>query len=229
MAQNKAALLALINSNLPDNTTGAITPQKHREVETQIFDSALNVVETTAQTVVGPVVFGSTVKKGTKDVLVGSREVEILRASSTAASQLPSALGTALQVEFGPAQTLTKLTLSAAGAITCNVTGYYAFRFKMQKGRDGASGTSILMSRILLNGVQVGISSAARMTSTDPIYIVESRVAIQMNAGDVLALQIIRDSAGANFGGLYAVTSSHGWNLAPTALLVASEIEGLTS
>jgi len=226
MAQDKAALAALINSNLPDNTTGQITPQKHREVSTQVMDSAVNTVETGAQSVAGLVDFTGGLQSGGADVITGAREVEVLRAASTAASQAPSAVGTPLQIEFGAAQVGIGVSLSVAGAITCTETGNYALRFKLQKGRTGASGTSILMSRILVNGSQVGISSAARMTSAEAIYIVESRVAASLTAGDVVTLQIIRDSAGANFGGLYSVASSHGWNLAPTALLVVSRIEG---
>lgn len=227
MAQNKAALLALINSNLPDNTTGAITPQKHREVETQISDSALNTVETTAQTVAGSVDFTGGLKSNGNDVIIGAREIEVLRSNSTAVSQLPSAIGTALQVEFGPSKAGTYLSLAANGDITCNISGTYAVRLKLQKGRTGASGTSILLSRILINGVQVGVSAAAKMTSADPIYIVESKVTLQLNAGDVFTLQIIRDSSGVNFGGLYAVNSADGWNIAPTALLVASIVDGV--
>lgn len=226
MAHDKAALAALINSNLPDNTTGLITPQKHREVSTQVMDSALNTQETGAQTVAGLVNFAGGLQSGGSDVITGAKEVEVLRSASTAASQTPSAVGTPLQIEFGAAQVGDGVSLSAAGVVTCTETGSYAMRFKLQKGRTGASGTSILMSRILVNGSQVGISSAARMTSAEAIYIVESRVAVALTAGDVVTLQIIRDSAGANFGGLYSVTSSHGWNLAPTSLLVVSRIEG---
>lgn len=226
MAQDKAALAALINSNLPDNTTGQITPQKHREVSTQVMDSAVNTVETGAQSVAGPVDFTGGITKSGQDLLTAVNEVDIIRAYSLAASQVPAGIGTPLQVEFGVAQSTPRLSLSAAGDITCNITGTYSFRFKLQKGRVGASGTSILMSRLLINGVQAGISSAARMTTPEPIYIIDSKVTLQLTAGDVVTLQIIRDGAGSDFGGLYAVTSSHGWTLAPTVLFVGSYLEG---
>ena len=57
MAKNKADLLALINTNLPDNTTKTITPTKLREVETQMTDSNLNTLESTTQVVAGLVNF----------------------------------------------------------------------------------------------------------------------------------------------------------------------------
>ena len=85
--KNTADLLALINTNIADNTTGAVTPAKVREVESQIADSSLNKIDATSQSVSGPVVFNATVKKGANDVLIGVKEVEVLRAYSTVASQ----------------------------------------------------------------------------------------------------------------------------------------------
>lgn len=225
--KTKTELFTLINTNIPNNTNALITPTKLREVETQVADSALNLAETSAQTVAGLCNFAGGLKKGGNNVIIGAREVEILRAHSLAASQLPTALGTALQVEFGALQSGAYLSLAANGAVTCNISGTYAFRIKLQKGRSGASGTSILLSRIVVNGAQVGVSAAAKMGSPDPIYIVESKVTLTLTAGNVLTIQIIRDSSGENFGGLYAVNSAAGWNIAPSALLVASRIEGV--
>ena len=227
MALNKNDLIALINSNLPDNTSKSITPQKHREVATQSIDSALNTTETTAQTVAGSTNFSTSLKKGGTDVLIGANDIEVFRASSTAASQLPSALGTAIQVEYGAAQTTTYFDLAVDGALTCKVSGYYGVRVKLQFGRGGAAGISVLMSRLLKNGVQLGASQVERLSSSDSISATDSRVVMQLTAGDVLTTQVIRDSAGTNAGGLYAVTSSHGWNLAPSALLVIDKVVGV--
>ena len=184
-------------------------------------------MDTTLQSVAGPVAFGSTVTKGGQGVLIAARERDILRGASTAAVQQPSALGTAIQVEFGPAQTTTELSLSATGTITCNVTGTYAFRFKDQFGRSGATCISYLMTRILKNGIQFGVSQSTRLSSSDSIIPTDSRVVMQLLAGDTVQMQLIRDSLGANSGGLYQQISSHGWVAAPSALLVASVIEGV--
>lgn len=225
--KNTADLIALVNANWLDNITKLISPAKSREVGSQLADSALNKMDTTLQSVAGPVAFGSTVTKGGQGVLIAARERDILRGASTAAVQQPSALGTAIQVEFGPAQTTTELSLSATGTITCNVTGTYAFRFKDQFGRSGATGISYLMTRILKNGVQFGVSQSTRLSSSDSIIPTDSRVVIPLLAGDTVHMQLIRDSLGANSGGLYQQISSHGWAAAPSALLVASVIEGV--
>ena len=225
--KNTADLLAMINANIADNTTGLVTPAKVREVEGQIADSGLNKLDTTSQSVAGPVVFNSTVKIGAGYALIGAKEEDIIRGFSTAEVQQPSALGTAIQVEFGAAQSTPALSLSAAGTITCNFSGTYAFRFKLQFGRTGADGISYLMTRILKNGAQFGVTQSTRLSSSDSIIPTDSRVLIDLIAGDTVSVQFIRDSLGANSGGLFQQTSSHGWGAAPSALLVASKVVGV--
>ena len=139
MALTKSQIFTLIGANLPDNTSGAITPAKLREVVTQIADAPIYAA-------------------------AGVKEVEVLRAASTA-TQAPSAVDTALQVSFGVAQGSASdpVMLNAAGLVTFNTAGNYAIRIKLQNGRTGATGTSILLSRILLNGAQVGSAAAVKM------------------------------------------------------------------
>ena len=225
--KNTADLLALINTNIADNTTGAVTPAKVREVEIQIADSGLNKLDTSPQTVAGSVVFNNTVKIGAKYVLTGVYEEEVLRAYSTSASQQPSTTNTPIQVEFGAAQAGALLSLSGLGTVTCNARGTYAFRFKLQFGRSGASGVSYLMTRILKNGAQFGVTQSTRLSSSSSIIPTDSRVVIDMNAGDTVSMQFVRDSLGDNSGGLFQQTASTpGWGAAPSALIVASKMSG---
>ncbi len=229
MAQDKPALFALINTNLPDNDTKFITPEKHREVSTQLGDSALNVVDTAAQTVAGQVDFAGGLLKGGNELLTGATERQLIYASSTVADQLPSGVGVPLQVEFGPAQgdSSDPVMISAQGLVTFNETKNFLVRVKLQKGRSGSSGTSVLMSRVLKNGTQLGISSSAKMSNADDVSVLESKITVSAIPGDTMSLQIIRDSAGNNSGGLYSIPSSHGWNLSPTALIAISVVEGV--
>lgn len=78
MAKTKSEMFTFIGANLPDNTTGLITPAKLREVMTQMADSPIYATP-------------------------GVKEVEVLRAASTV-TQTPSAVDTALQLTFGSAQ-----------------------------------------------------------------------------------------------------------------------------
>lgn len=202
MALTKSQIFTLIGNNLPDNTSGAITPAKLREVVTQIADAPIYAA-------------------------AGVKESEVLRAASTA-TQAPTAVDTPLQLSFGAAQGSASdpVMINAAGLITFNTAGNYAVRVKLQCGRTGATGTSILLSRLLLNGTQLGSTAAVRLTQTDATTPTESRVVVNATVGQTLAIQIMRDSAGSNFGGVYPqVATVTAWGTAPSALLVISRLE----
>lgn len=202
MAKTKTEMFALIGTNLPDNDSGAITPAALREVTTQLADSMLYAA-------------------------AGMKEVEVLRAPSTVA-QAPSAVDTPLQLTFGAAQgsSSNPVMINAAGLVTFNVAGNYAARIKLQCGRTGATGTSILLSRVLLGGAQYGSPACVKLTQTDATTPTDSRVVINATAGQTLAIQIMRDSTGSNFGGVYPqVATVTAWGTAPSALLVISRLE----
>ena len=195
-------MFALIGTNLPDNTSGQITPAALREVTTQLADSMLYAA-------------------------AGVKEVEVLRSASVVA-QAPTAVDTPLQLAFGGASGSASdpVMINAAGLVTFNIAGNYAVRIKLQCGRTGATGTSILLSRLLLNGTQLGSTAAVKLTQTDATTPTESRVVVNATAGQTLAIQIMRDSAGSNFGGVYPQTATvTAWGTAPSALLVISRLE----
>lgn len=202
MVKTKTEMFTLIGTNLAGNTTGAITPELLREVNTQLADSMLYAAS-------------------------GVKEVEVLRATSTVA-QAPTAVDTALQLTFGAAQggASNPVMINAAGLVTFNTAGNYAVRIKLRAGRTGASGTSILLSRILVNGAQYGSPAATKLVSADITIPIESRVVISPTAGQTFAVQIMRDSSGANFGGVYPQAATvTAWGTAPSALLVISRLE----
>lgn len=206
MALTKSQIFTLIGTNLPDNTSGAITPAKLREVVTQIADAPIYAA-------------------------AGVKEVEVLRAASTA-TQAPSAVDTALQVSFGAAQGSASdpVMINAAGTVTFNTAGNYAVRVKLQCGRTGATGTSILLSRLVLDGAQLGSAACVKLTQTDATTPTDSRVVVNPTAGQTLQVQIMRDSTGSNFGGVYPQTATvAAWGVAPSALLVISRLEPVPS
>lgn len=202
MALTKSQIFTLIGTDLPDNTSGAITPAKLRGVLTQIADAPVYAA-------------------------AGLKEVEVLRSGSVVA-QAPTAVDTPLQLAFGGASGSASdpVMINAAGLVTFNIAGNYAVRVKLQCGRTGATGTSILLSRLLLNGIQLGSTAAVKLTQTDATTPTESRVVVNATAGQTLAIQIMRDSAGSNFGGVYPqVATVTAWGTAPSALLVISRLE----
>ncbi|ARK07374.1 hypothetical protein [Salmonella phage SE40] len=167
MAKTKSEIFALIGANFPDNQSGLITPEKLREATTQMADS----------------------------MLYGVKEVEVLRASSTDI-QAPSTTGTALTVAFGGAQKTSAdpVMISASGVVTFNAAGNYAIRVKLQAGRTGASGTSILLSRVLLGGAQFGSPAATKLVSAESTIPIESRVVLNVVAGQTFTVEIMRDA-----------------------------------
>lgn len=206
MANTKSQNFALIGTNIPDNDTGLITPPKMREVLTALADSQAYAA-------------------------AGFKEVEVLRAPSTVA-QAPTAVDTPLQLAFGAAQGSASdpVMINSAGLVTFNAAGNYAVRIKTQNGRTGATGTSILLMRILFNGAQYGSPAATKITATDSTVPTESRVVLNPTAGQTLAIQIMRDSAGSNFGGVYPQAATvTAWGTAPSALLVVSRLEPVPS
>ncbi len=205
MALTKPEMFTSIGENFPDNDTGQIAPSNLRTVTTQLADAMLYAA-------------------------AGIKEVEILRAASTVI-QAPTAVDTPLQLTFGGAQgsIANPVMINAAGLVTFNTAGNYAVRIKLQNGRTGASGTSILLSRILLNGTQIGSPAAAKITQAESIFATDSRVVVNVTAGQTFSVQIMRDSAGTNFGGVYPQAATvTAWGTAPSALLVVSRLEPVT-
>jgi hypothetical protein len=202
MAKTKSEIFAQIGADLPDNTSGAITPEALRGVLTQMADAPIYA---------NP----------------GVKEVEVLRASSVA-TQTPTAVDTPLNVVFGAAQgsAANPVMINSAGLVTFNQAGNYAIRIKLQCGRTGATGISIILARVLLAGAPAGSISAVKISPTEAIFVIESRVVANPTAGQTFQVQIMRDSAGANFGGLYQQAATvAAWGTAPSALLVISRLE----
>lgn len=157
------------------------------------------------------------------------RETTLINGFSTAASQQPVGLDTPLQIEFGAAQGTIgdPVMLSATGAITFNQAGQYIINYTSHFGRIGATGVSELYTRSLINGVVVGNSRHARISSSDQVLPFALRVKVNVNAGDVLTLQLLRDSSGNNSGGFFQGDPiAAGFPNAPSATMEISRLEG---
>ena len=153
---------------------------------------------------------------------------QVLFGSSTAASQQPSATNTALQVEFGAAQTTTDCDLSSAGLLTFNITGQYEVTLYFRFGRTSSAGEAILFNRININGSQLLNSNSISLTDSITTIPFSATIVINATAGDTFSTDIMRDSAGINNGGLFqTVPSAAGWNISPSATIVVSKFVGL--
>jgi hypothetical protein len=161
-----------------------------------------------------------------KPTFVGYEQV--LSGFSTAASQAPGALDTPLQVEFGAGSVTSAVTLSNTGLLTFNVAGDYIITLFLRFGRTAGAGTSILLNRFLINGVQGLNSNAVKLPDQDSVIPFSTSLNITATAGMTFQLQIMRDSAGINNGGLFRILPTvAGWNLCPSATIVVSKFVGV--
>lgn len=162
-----------------------------------------------------------------KPNIVGYRQ--ILTGFSTAASQNPVAVDTPLQVEFGAGVVATEATLASNGTLTFNETGEYIITLFLRFGRTSGAGVAILLNRFLVNDVQGLNSNGFKMGDQDAIVPFSTSVNLQVTAVPAtFKLQIMRDSAGINNGGLIRILpTAAGWNLSPSATIVVSKYVGV--
>lgn len=161
-----------------------------------------------------------------KPAFVGYQQ--ILSGFSTAAAQNPVGLDTPLQVEFGAGSVTSAATLAPTGTLTFNIAGDYIITLFLRFGRTAGPGTSILLNRFLINGVQGLNSNAVKLPDQDSVIPFSTSLNITATAGMTFQLQIMRDSAGINNGGLSRILPTVvGWNLCPSATIVVSKFVGV--
>lgn len=153
-------------------------------------------------------------------------EITELSAISTAMQQ-PSGLDSPLQIEFGSAQgsSNTPIELTVDGDILIHKVDQYKFRFFIQYGRTGSGGQSFLFFRFLIDGVQSGNSAFAKLDGTGDDLPLQIVIVMNLNAGQVVTAEIVRDSQGADSGGLIPETPTLGdWSIAPSASITVSRL-----
>jgi len=150
----------------------------------------------------------------------------LLDGVSPTSPQQPAGVGVAnqIQITFGAGANTgaDPVMLSAAGVLTINETGTYRIKIAMQFGRTGASGTSVLLFRVLVNGTQAGRSIEYKLNSANETSYFENDTWITLPAGTVLTFQLMRDASGSNFGGLFGfdpTVEAGSWNSTPSAAL----------
>lgn len=155
--------------------------------------------------------------------------VQELFSSSTATSQQPTATNTALQVEFGTGGSTANVSLNSAGKVTFITAGEYIIQYFLRFGRTSSTGTAILFNRILKNGTQYLNSNSLTLTDLDLVVPFSASIHVNVAVNDYFTMEIMRDSAGINNGGLFQTTpSAGGWNVSPSATIVVSRFTGLS-
>ena len=110
-------------------------------------------------------------------------------------------LDTPIQIEVGVAQGSVSdpVMLDVNGTITINEVDLYFVHVKGELGRIGAAAmVAELRLRITLNGVQVGSTLSASIGSSSIVIPLDVTRIIQFSDGDILKLELVRDSSGNN-------------------------------
>lgn len=151
----------------------------------------------------------------------------VLEAVSLAVSQEPTGLGiaNAVQIEFGAAQFTGSdpVMIDVNGTITFNVGGLYRVKSVFQFGRTGASGTSDVLFRLLVNGVQLGRSVGVKLSNADVLQYIDIDNWFNVPAGTTLDTEIMRDNSGSNSGGIFqTIPTDEGagtWGIVPCTII----------
>ena len=159
----------------------------------------------------------------TTDIIVD----RVLEAVSLATNQEPTGLGIAnsINIEFGAAQFTSSdpVMIDVNGLVTFNATGMYRVKSVFQFGRTGGAGTSELLFRLLVNGVQLGRSVGAKLGNSNDLQYIDIDNWFNVPAGTTLVTQIMRDNSGNNSGGIFqTIPTDEGagtWSMVPCTVL----------
>lgn len=176
----------------------------------------------------GTTSFGSVSFSEITDVPDALPYERILVGTSTALNQNPSAVDTPLQVEFGPAQAFADVSIASNGTITFNTSGSYLITLFLRFGRTTGAGAAIVLNRVLVNGVQTLNTNAVTLPDANITVPFSATIPLDVTAGTTFQLQIARDSAGINNGGLLRTPiTTLPWNISTTATVAVYKYRGL--
>ena len=147
---------------------------------------------------------------------------QVLHAPSVS-NQAPGGLDTVLQVSFGSGTGTGSdpVMVSAIGDITFNDVGVYFVNAVGYLSRVGASGgISVMLFRSLVDGSQVNSIGAISLPTVGVTVPETLSFPIRISTpGTVLTFEILRDSSGVDYGGLYPTTTLSSWADAPSSAL----------
>lgn len=149
-----------------------------------------------------------------------------LEAQSTT-TQNPLGTDNPYQVLWGSGNSNSDATVASNGVITITNAGLYLITVNLAFGKPTDVGISKLVARLLLNGLPVGYPVATQIDAGIEINPVQLTLFKSLAASDTITAQIIRDSTGANEGGLYAFDPAlAGWANTPSAAVLIQKIGG---
>lgn len=161
------------------------------------------------------------------EILAPKPPITVLSQSSIVIQQ-PTALDDPIQVEFGEASGTVDdpVMIDSLGTVTFNEKGFYNLTALVHMGRIGSSGSiSLVFLRAVFNGNPLGNPVSARIDNPSIVIPEQFQTAISVEAGNVINLEIYRDSAGVNQGGLFPEVSTIGWGSSASASIRVEKLK----
>lgn len=142
------------------------------------------------------------------------------------AAQTPTALDTPLQVVFGTGGS-DYINVASNGIITFLETGLYQGEITLNVGRSSNTGTAVIVARLLVNNVPSGLVQGVRVDSSTDTHLLRFPIFYRFAQNDNLRVQVMRDSGGANDGGLVVIDPvAVGWGTVPSAAVQIGKVMG---
>lgn len=142
-------------------------------------------------------------------------------------SQGPVATDTPYQVTWGGGSANADISIASNGVLTLLTSGLYYFTFNLNMGRANNTGTSVLLARLLINDVPTGFVQVSKIDTSVNISPLNANILRSFVANDTVKIQIMRDSSGANDGGLITVDPVlAGWDNSPSAAVRIQKVLG---
>lgn len=162
----------------------------------------------------------------TPSTLTNQRQVVVLT-GSTATAQNPVAVDTPINVTFGGVQAGVDASIDASGLITINTAGFYRFKFNLSFGRTSGAGEAILLARLLVNGTATGFVQGCRLPDENTSSPTQFDIEFACTPGQTIRVELVRDSAGVNNGGLIPIVSVlASWADVPSAWVRVTKLIG---
>lgn len=143
------------------------------------------------------------------------------------ADVLPVVLDTPVTAPFDANVSDSDISINSAGTVTLTTEGVYFITFNCNFGRTAGPGTAVVAARLLLNGAQFGYTQAMSMSDATNARPAQFTIFRHFAAGDVLQVQVVRDSSGINNGGFIAIpVTPAGWGDTPSYWVRVAKILG---
>jgi hypothetical protein len=145
--------------------------------------------------------------------------------SNATTDQVPVAVDTPLQVNYGAGGTSAKVDINPDGTITFIEAGDYTTQINLSVGRANNVSEAYFFIRGLLNGIEFPrVSTAIVMGNNQVTVPVKYNIHTDFAAGDELVIQVYQDSTGDDDGGLYSVIPTlAGWDPSSSAAVFISQ------